>query len=1339
MGAVPSREAIQSEGCLPQCPFYGQRQRIVLIPLTREYFPSPDCPLFRQFVRAHADPAVRYHSHPSFMPTHRAKQGSQNHHSSNRSASEKEEEEVVCDIDSVTGSWACAPPDRFPSRSIIHRRSGNDADTNLTDEEREAEAKAEAELVYKLTVERTRVYDTNKDMIEAYRSDPTSVRPLPCVIAFLYTLPPAATTAAGANTTSSINNNANTSAISKIPEGCVEVMGCYVKATGFIGHYPDHNSDNKEGNTTKNAKNNGDELYMFLTKSAGDHNRTHALIAATYTYFEQWQRACASLINNTANNGEGSRAAVVDFTRAYPSEAEANESLRKLPPLPFPVEVAKLQPQPQLAKDNSNNNSNNDTNNNNNNDSNNSDKGKTVWMLWAPPPLAQGLRLHSRRANIPLLCCLRELRAALVGLCRDVHHIYHWDMWLQEYCIADYFTYQASSSNASSGDGSEKRENEEEGDCHSEVFMNVCVLPTAVRELGSYLVRSLLQNCSPLTIDEYGNDDPSLLLTRLDNDNLVVEPWAAIHRLVPSTVAEDQVLLIAAQQYTDHHLFFTVGPSLAERRAATAALRGWVGAGRGVVYGFAGMEAPDKSVKTLEEYSSLLPVTGERVLNPCVGLQLRAMRSGEEARSLRVSRVALEELLLGELRDSCQQARDAGPGDPHWVRAAPLTDGAEGQARRFIPGTIGAAAAAAGSGGGGGEDGEEGEEEDGAPAVVPPEAADIIGDGTTCLWRVTLATGAERIVSVTPAFLKPHRRRQHPKKKKLSAKSAVMHGTALGVFCAGALLAPPASSNDNGNKGASNGRAAEGTAAEEGVAAADAGAAQAAKDNKKSSADTTPPKKKKKKPAKPSETPPAEPTPEPAPVPPKATVTATAAAAGTAATTGTSGAAAAPAYGRTLTVRSTPETEPAPFHRPVPRSQQVQQQLLQLFRETNSAYQDPTAHMGNTNNANPGMNKNSLPLPRSRQQQQQQQVPPSQGHYGGTGPGAMNLPPPPPGGMLFPPPPPPPPNFFYDPRAHASGSTTPDAGPCDAAAYYASLAAQGYAYGTYGAPEQQQQQTPSSGYRIPTAPQTASQGYVTSDSQAFLQDNDMPPMPQQGRNGSGPGLNRRGSTENGGSRSVWRSAAAPALDSAIVDFTKDAAASPYAASRNGNQEVDSPLQFQLQPGTSIHSPTVPSVSSLGGFFPSGSRTDLGAGAGTATVASGDYSVSDAHVTVRVRHHHARTGSRTFSDAAASASATGYPQPHSALAPDQQQQQPQHRRVDSGLPPTSPTSHRGPASFSQSQRQRQALGAGGPGSIGSGDMGSVGSGGVHKVEKSGGRFRWDWRAAGSDLLNHTDDI
>lgn len=66
MGAAPSRETLQRGLYAVRPPAGGnlggnKKQDIVLIPLTKEFFPSPDCPLFEQFHRTRCDAGVSYY------------------------------------------------------------------------------------------------------------------------------------------------------------------------------------------------------------------------------------------------------------------------------------------------------------------------------------------------------------------------------------------------------------------------------------------------------------------------------------------------------------------------------------------------------------------------------------------------------------------------------------------------------------------------------------------------------------------------------------------------------------------------------------------------------------------------------------------------------------------------------------------------------------------------------------------------------------------------------------------------------------------------------------------------------------------------------------------------------------------------------------------------------------------------------------------------------------------------------------------------------------------------------------------------------------------------------
>ncbi|CBZ29209.1 conserved hypothetical protein [Leishmania mexicana MHOM/GT/2001/U1103] len=63
MGTAPSAEiVVDAPFRVPQS---GVRQ-VALIPIVDSYFPTPDCPLFRQLYEAYTDPSVRYYMRPNF-------------------------------------------------------------------------------------------------------------------------------------------------------------------------------------------------------------------------------------------------------------------------------------------------------------------------------------------------------------------------------------------------------------------------------------------------------------------------------------------------------------------------------------------------------------------------------------------------------------------------------------------------------------------------------------------------------------------------------------------------------------------------------------------------------------------------------------------------------------------------------------------------------------------------------------------------------------------------------------------------------------------------------------------------------------------------------------------------------------------------------------------------------------------------------------------------------------------------------------------------------------------------------------------------------------------------
>ncbi|KAG5471690.1 hypothetical protein LSCM4_03242 [Leishmania orientalis] len=63
MGAAPSAELAHAAPFLvPQ----GGARQVALIPIVKHYFPTSDCPLFKQLYEAYTDPSVRYYMRPNF-------------------------------------------------------------------------------------------------------------------------------------------------------------------------------------------------------------------------------------------------------------------------------------------------------------------------------------------------------------------------------------------------------------------------------------------------------------------------------------------------------------------------------------------------------------------------------------------------------------------------------------------------------------------------------------------------------------------------------------------------------------------------------------------------------------------------------------------------------------------------------------------------------------------------------------------------------------------------------------------------------------------------------------------------------------------------------------------------------------------------------------------------------------------------------------------------------------------------------------------------------------------------------------------------------------------------
>ncbi|KAI5687917.1 hypothetical protein MNV84_06271 [Leishmania braziliensis] len=879
MGAAPSRET--AEHRLSQPPFYGQRQRIVLIPLLKRFFPSPDCSLFVQLYEAQCDPTVRYYCYANAsankvqaMPTSPVSstvsttpEGVGNVASSNYLA------EVVGSAPAY-----CPPADVFPAVSWTREAMYDAYITNGGEK---------------------MVYETDEEMLRAYRADATSVRPLPCAVAFLYHRPPSAasyTTLAsardasnGRGARSALTTGAASGGAHSFPEDCTELLGVYVKATGFIG-------DVRGLGASRARKLQDYEMQMFLIKSAGDHHCTHVLITAVYTYAEQWQRACLHCVPCDLAMKELAPVSTQDSGTA---DKDLGDVFFYYKPFSQPhdmfVEASRTAGHHRVGKAAA---------------AEGSEEGGGTFKLeetvqfWAPPPLPS-LVIRSRRANVSLLCFLREVRTCVRSffLFHFKHYLDHQDslklensegrggadsgedwrtektcpinpldrragerhffhmpppgsaqMWLQE---ATRVTLPLTE------DGCEGT------DMDTESMLNFYLMAPYVLALVEFIVVCLLHNINPLELfrlssepddlamaaasagclkkgltttreapaaDPVGDDasflntaammagsptlQHSLSFIRLPDENMLVQPWPPSSTRVEASGEASSTIAAAGSstgagilsawrsRHTDHHLFWSVGPDVVNRRSATAALLHWYTTEKApVVWGYSldekGHDAVADGKKnaivscnvsaqvfpslSLESYMSTVTVNGhtEELLrcNTVLCLVRLEAETPAEARVLRVCSLPLEELLLGELRNACKLAREASPEDPHWVRQREGTSGdggsmkyagcvlhasdpAEGESRTVIP--------------------SKGVE----PSVVLPEADGIIGDGASCLWRVNLIEDMCRIIAVTPWFLKASGKRHH--KKKLQSKAVFVPGTAPEVFLAAASSSPAA-------------------------------------------------------------------------------------------------------------------------------------------------------------------------------------------------------------------------------------------------------------------------------------------------------------------------------------------------------------------------------------------------------------------------------------------------------------------------------------------------------------------------------------------------------------------
>lgn len=830
MGAVPSRETT-AQG-LSRTPFYGQRHRIALVPLTQDYFPSPDCPLFTQFYEALCDPAVRYY--------HRILQ---------------EDAHTIYQADAPTNL----------DRSGTTERRDNSSDNPVAEGLRASPLSFPAcpthpEALYMQYITHGGehlCYNSDAEMLEAYRRDPGAVAPLPCAVAFMYS-------PAKHFPGSGEDDNGTAAPSESYPEGCVGVLGCYIKVTGFVGDLRAlrHANAMMNGSLVDGAPPSGTsskdmELHLYLTKSAGDQNRTHALFAAVYTYVEQWQRACR---HHTAVFGDKGPHVRGSATAAGRGEAMHNaESTRGCHVMASEDRfggkpLASLRTSTGLRRAQLFSSSGSVSNKrflvNMRSDKvvghggtgdDSTGRGGGGWPThhlidWMPPP-TRATRISSLRSNVPLLCFAREVRATLLGMytCLAVAQ--------EEDSVAT----DEKGTSLTSGRGStlDPMQASLEGllgwleDVHPDG------LPTppsrddarcswglahfrVAADVGSALVEHvmacLLHRLNPIDVwraatPQYPSADhrtrgdadilthprhegesvsdpegkgeacerssqlpSSVALLRLPDIAALVEPWPP--RLVHTGNAVNPTISVkwlsdVLDYLPNQHLFWVVGR---DRLGATEAVQQWFDEGRlvlrfpsqkkvrpdGPIYDLrrinVGCGSKDEVVRTMSDLADFMDDAShsqkkqeqrktQLLLSRGVVLELLPVPTDapkrSTSRSLRVSRLPVEELLLEELSDACRKAREADPTDPHWVRRPDATVSEESTTASSIATAVPNLQISV---------------PDLGHSGVPPVGADdstLVREGTVCLWKALLGNGSCRVLAITPNFLKTVRKKQN--------------------------------------------------------------------------------------------------------------------------------------------------------------------------------------------------------------------------------------------------------------------------------------------------------------------------------------------------------------------------------------------------------------------------------------------------------------------------------------------------------------------------------------------------------------------------------------------------
>lgn len=150
----------------------GKRQDIILIPLTREYFPSPDCPLFVQFHKARCDAAVNYYfrrpGNPgdlSCIPNYASSYRLPGEETRAQRRRRRQQERAA-------RSAAAGEANEVPVHEGAegHSSSDGDEDGDADDEEDEDDSYPSREALYRGVIDHVEeaLFDTDAEMRQAY-------------------------------------------------------------------------------------------------------------------------------------------------------------------------------------------------------------------------------------------------------------------------------------------------------------------------------------------------------------------------------------------------------------------------------------------------------------------------------------------------------------------------------------------------------------------------------------------------------------------------------------------------------------------------------------------------------------------------------------------------------------------------------------------------------------------------------------------------------------------------------------------------------------------------------------------------------------------------------------------------------------------------------------------------------------------------------------------------------------------------------------------------------------------------------------------------------------------